>query len=366
LEVALLRAEPDGLELPPRAVAVATLGLLQHMARHRPIVVGIDDAQWMDQPSQRVLAFVVRRLRSERVGFLIATRAARENSILDDVDHDAGVRVVERQVAALDSSEVDTIVRERVGDALSPRDVQKLHEMAGGNPMFALHLARAWVDRGATTDGSLPVPDTLLSVVGARLDGLGAAIEVVHVATMLCRPTVSTVTGLLGPRAVDQLRLAESAGVVTLDGERVLLAHPLLGSAAYSRLDSAQRTQLHARVAATVDDIEEQARHLALAADGPDAAVAEKLDHASPCMSSISNGEPASTSSSAEWKHRAAGPQPSSAATAHARKASACARIGPAGASARMSSSCAFARAIRPSSNTHRAEFNRRSRAASR
>lgn len=280
LEVALLRAEPDGLELPPRAVAVATLGLLQHLARQRPIVVGIDDAQWMDQPSRRVLAFVVRRLRAERVGLLIATRAARENSILDDVDHDAGVRVVEQQVAALDPGQVDTIVRERVGDALSPRDVQKLHEMAGGNPMFALHLARAWMDRGATTDGSLPVPDTLLSVVGDRLDGLGPAIEVVQVATMLCRPTVSTVTALLGPGAFDQLRLAESAGVVTLDGERVLLAHPLLGSAAYSRLDSAQRTRLHARVAATVDDIEEQGRHLALATDGPDTAVAEKLDHA--------------------------------------------------------------------------------------
>ncbi len=280
LGVALLRAEPDGLELPPRAVAVATLGLLQHLARQNPIVVGIDDAQWMDQPSQRVLAFVVRRLRTERVGFLIATRAARENSILDDVEPDAGVRVVEQQVVALDTGQIDTIVRERVGDALSPRDVQKLHEMAGGNPMFALHLARAWVDRGATTDGSLPVPDTLLSVVSDRLDGLGPAIEVVQVAAMLRRPTVSTVTGLLGPGAFDQLRSAESAGVVTLDGERVLLAHPLLGSAAYSRLDSAQRTQLHARVAATVDDIEEQGRHLALAADGPDGAVAEKLDHA--------------------------------------------------------------------------------------
>ena len=280
LEVALLRAEPDGLELPPRAVAVATLGLLQHLARQRPIVVGIDDAQWMDQPSRRVLAFVVRRLRTERVGFLIATRAARANSILHDVDHDAGMRVVEQQLAALDTSQVDTIVRERVGDALSPRDVQKLHEMAGGNPMFALHLARAWVDRGATTHGSHPVPDTLLSVVGDRLDGLGPAIEVVQVATMLCRPTVATVTGLLGPGAFDHLRSAESAGVVTLDGERVLLAHPLLGSAAYARLDSAQRTQLHARVAATVDDIEEQGRHLALAADGPDAAVAEKLDQA--------------------------------------------------------------------------------------
>lgn len=280
LEVALLRAEPDGLELSPRAVAVATLGLLRHLAGERPIVVAIDDAQWMDQPSQRVLAFVVRRLRTERVGFLITTRATRETSILDDLGDDASVRVVEQQVMALDAGDVDMIVRERMGDALSPRDVQKLHEMAGGNPMFAVHLARAWVDRGATAGGSLPVPDTLLSVVGDRLDRLGPAIEVVQIASMLGRPTVSTLTALVGPGAVDQLRLAELAGVVTLDGERVLLAHPLLGSAAYSRLESEQRTQLHARVAATVDDVEEQGRHLALATDAPAAAVAEKLDHA--------------------------------------------------------------------------------------
>ena len=280
LEVALLRAEPDGREWPPRAVGLATLGLLQQQALRRPIVIGIDDAHWMDEPSQRVLAFVARRLRSEPVGFLIATRGGRESSILDDVDRLAGFRIVERQVAGLGIDAIDGILRNRLGDSLPPRDVRKVHEMAGGNPMFALHLAQAVIDRGVAPDGAFPFPDTLLSIVGDRLDALGSAIEIVQVATVLGRPTVSTVMGLLGPGASDLLRAAESAGVVTVDGDRVLVAHPLLGSAAYSRLDAGQRIDLHARIAATVDDIEEQGRHLALAADGPDAAVAEKLDQA--------------------------------------------------------------------------------------
>lgn len=236
----------------------------------------------MDQPSQRVLAFVARRLRSERVGFLITTRADREKGILAgvDVDADTGLRLAERRVVALADDEVLSLVRERVGDGLSTREIQQLREMSGGNPMFALHLARAWAERGPNSRGSLPVPDTLLEVVGERLDGLGAAIEVVQVATMLCRPTVDALIGLLGGGVRDQLQVAETAGVVALDGDRVLLAHPLLGSAAYSRLDAARRSGLHALVASTVDDVEEQGRHLALAADRPDTMVAAQLDRA--------------------------------------------------------------------------------------
>ena len=168
LEVVLLRAEPDGRVWPPRAVALATLGLLQQRVLRRPIVIGIDDAHWMDEPSQRVLAFVARRLRGEPVGFLIATRGTRESGILDDVDRTTGFRIIERQVAGLGVDAIESIVRDRLGDALPSRDVRKVHEMAGGNPMFALHLAQALIDRGVAPDGGFPFPDTLLSIVGDR------------------------------------------------------------------------------------------------------------------------------------------------------------------------------------------------------
>ena len=75
IEVALLLREPEE-ELPAqRAVAVATLGVLAALSRERPLLVGIDDVQWLDPESESVLAFVARRLRHERIGVLVARRA---------------------------------------------------------------------------------------------------------------------------------------------------------------------------------------------------------------------------------------------------------------------------------------------------
>lgn len=281
LEFALLRAEPDGIEIPPRAVAVGVLALLRHLAAPGPIVVAVDDAHWMDQPSQRVLSFVARRLRDERVGLLLTERTAGTNGVVTGLDPDVDMRVVERHVAAMQGGELDAVLQLRLGSALAPRHVRTVQESSGGNPMFALHLAQAVIERGAPADGApIPLPDTLLSVVGERLDELGPAIEVVQVAAMISRPTAATIRAVLGPAAIDQLRVAEAAGVVADDGGRIVTTHPLLGSAAYARLDRPRRIELHARIAATLDDVEEQGRHLALSTEEPDADVARRLDDA--------------------------------------------------------------------------------------
>src|SRR5262245_31359521 len=68
LEVALLRSPRAGGRADQRAVSMAVLGCLRAVATTTPIVVAIDDAQWMDGPSVRVLQFVVRRLKTEPVG----------------------------------------------------------------------------------------------------------------------------------------------------------------------------------------------------------------------------------------------------------------------------------------------------------
>jgi DNA-binding CsgD family transcriptional regulator len=281
LEVALLRAEPDGNELLPRAVALAVLGLLRARSTARPIVVGIDDAHWLDEPSHRVLAFVLRRLRDERVGFLITSRLGHAVSIVDDVDPEGSVRVTATRVSPLGPDQLDAMIEHRFGAVLPPRSLRRLHEMSRGNPMFALHIGGALIERGsANADGELPIPDTLLHLVADRLLGLGQALEAVQVAAVLSRPSLSGITAILGPRAHADVRAAEAADVLTVDGDRVEFAHPLLASAAYAQLEHADRRALHARVAATLNDVEERARHLALAAEGPDADVAEALDGA--------------------------------------------------------------------------------------
>jgi hypothetical protein len=74
LEGALLRRDPDDSTIDPRAVPAAVVSTLVGLARERPVVVAIDDAQWLDTPSARVLEFAARRVGTGRIGFLVSVR----------------------------------------------------------------------------------------------------------------------------------------------------------------------------------------------------------------------------------------------------------------------------------------------------
>jgi DNA-binding CsgD family transcriptional regulator len=279
LDVALLRAEPDGEELLPRAVGLAVLGVLREQSTARPLVIGVDDAHWLDQASTRVLAFAVRRLSHERVGLLVASRPDAGRGLLDEIE-DGDARVTQVRLGPLASDALTQLVRNRFGEGLPRASIAKLGDAAGGNPLFALQIGRALVERGAGAgDDGLPIPDSLVQLVGERLDGLGGAVTAVQVAAVLSRPSVSLVTAVLGPCG-EAIRAAVEAGVLAVDGDRLSFTHPLLATAAYSRLDREAKRDVHARVAAVVDDVEDHARHLALAADQPDAEVALALDAA--------------------------------------------------------------------------------------
>ncbi len=79
---------------------------------------------------------------------------------------------------------------------------------------------------------------------------------------------------------LDALRGAAREGVVMLEEARVRFSHPLLASLSYEQAAPWERRAVHARLATLVEDPEERARHLALAADGADARVADELDGA--------------------------------------------------------------------------------------
>src|SRR6185312_15577238 len=97
----------------------------------------------------------------------------------------------------------------------------------------------------------------------------------------LSRPTVRVVDAALAARGEPPAAgEAVAAGVLERDGERLAFAHPLLATVAYQLLAPEDRRVLHAGLAAVLSDPEEQAPHLALAADEPDEAVAAALDAA--------------------------------------------------------------------------------------
>jgi tetratricopeptide (TPR) repeat protein len=189
-----------------------------------------------------------------------------------------GERLVWVEVGPLGLDDLHRLLQTRLGNPLPRPALRRVHELSGGNPFYALELARAGekVSGGLAPAEGLPV--TLEALVGDRIASLPAETQTaLAAAAALSQPTVQTLSGALGRSPEQALAPALAAGVVALRAERLEFAHPLLASAAYLAPDPVARRALHRRLAAVTDDVEEQARHLGLAADGPEEAVAATL-----------------------------------------------------------------------------------------
>ena len=86
LEVALLRRVPAGVPPNEREIGAAVLALLRVLATDAAVLLAIDDVQWLDRASGEVLAFALRRLRSESVSVLLTRRTAHVAGASDHVD----------------------------------------------------------------------------------------------------------------------------------------------------------------------------------------------------------------------------------------------------------------------------------------
>ena len=285
LDGALLRADAPGGAPDQRAVSLATAHALRNLAAGSPLVLAVDDVQWLDRPSARVLSFALRRLATERIGALVSLRLA-PDSAGDLLDLDRAVpNAVHRAVGPLQPEPLGRILRERTGAEVPRPVVTRLHRVTGGNPLFALEMARAAVRDGEQSrNGDVwAVPDDLQKLLSARLAAVPSAGRVPLLAiAATSQPTWELVLEVADSddRTLDALRRAEEAGIIERASGRVRFTHPLLGSTLYINASDADRRALHARLAALTIDLEERARHLALATDGPDDAVATTLEEA--------------------------------------------------------------------------------------
>ena len=285
LEIALLRAELTGQPAGAQGVALAVLGVLRTLAAEGPLLVAIDDVQWLDAPSAEALAFAARRLRDEPVGFLLARRARAGEPF--PLGLDAALqhtRVTRLPLGPLELAALDRLFRAHLGHQFMRPTLVELERVSAGNPFFALELARALLERVTPliAGEGLPLPATLQELLRERLGALPArARELLLVTSVLSRPTVALVTAAAGQgRGRAALERAAAAGIIEVADERIRFTHPLLASVVYTDAPPARRRTLHARLARVVDDPDERAGHLALAATGPDAEVAGALEAA--------------------------------------------------------------------------------------
>ena len=280
LAVALLRKEAEGAA-EPRVIASGLLALLTAASAVGPVLVAIDDLQWLDGESARALEFAARRTR-ERIGWLLAHHGASEERPGFELETLSPARVDRLSLKPLSVAALHHLLADRQRGGVPRPLLLRIHEVSGGNPFVALELARAVASSGARTLGDpLPVPQRLQDLLATRLRRLsGAARDAALVVAAQPRPSSDTVVAVLDDSVRANVGIAEAqdAGVLVEEGTRLRVAHPLLASAIYQLASPARRRLVHGRLAAVVSDPEQRARHLGQANAEPDEPTAAEIE----------------------------------------------------------------------------------------
>jgi DNA-binding CsgD family transcriptional regulator/predicted negative regulator of RcsB-dependent stress response len=272
LDVALLRADPGSSSLEGRSVAAGVLTLLGSLAAGRPVLIAVDDAQWLDAATSEALSFSVRRLLEAPVAVLVAARVEEDRPSTFELALPSERRS-ELQLEGLSVAALHDVLKAELGVAFPRPTLVRIAGASGGNPFYALEIARELERTGTPPAGArLPIPGEIRELARSRLARLPRETqEALLVVASLSRPTTALVD-------LDALEPAEEAGVVLVDDAgKVRFSHPLLASAVYETAPAASRRRVHRRLGEDLDDPEERARHLALIADRPDEAVAQAL-----------------------------------------------------------------------------------------
>jgi DNA-binding CsgD family transcriptional regulator len=272
LEAALLLSDGPSRAPDVRTLGAALVASLRVLGGEGGAVLAIDDLQWVDGASRAVLDFALRRLSEAGGSAVLAVRAGEATGHVPDFDRRSRVSLVD--VRPLGVAAVQRLIVDRLGVQLPRPLLRRLHAAAGGSPFYVLELARALRDQGAPLrDGiELALPYDLGALLRERLARLKVSTRrALAAASALAEPQAELI------EAEGDLQPALDAGVVWLEHGLVRFSHPLLASAAYSLLTPKRRRDLHARLAALVEDPEQRARHLAAASCGPDESVALEL-----------------------------------------------------------------------------------------
>ncbi|GAA0265692.1 AAA family ATPase [Cryptosporangium japonicum] len=270
-----------GAAADPFLVALATLDLLSAAGRDEPLLLLVDDAQWLDEETLGALAYVARRLDGEPVGLVVARRSSPEPR--------SGLDWPELRLGPLPAELAVRLLAEEHPDAPAVLRERWLRE-AAGNPLALRELPRS---RGARTDqlDGVPLTPRLADAFASELFGLRPSTRALLL--LLAADAGGTLAELLAAgarftgRPVEPAELlpALDGGLVTLTAGRPAFTQPLLRWAIYADASRADRYRAHQAFVQVLephaDDgtgIDRRVYHRAAIASGPDAALADALD----------------------------------------------------------------------------------------
>ena len=261
-------------------VGLATLTLLAEAAEDTPLVCLIDDAQWLDEASAQVLAFVARRLAADRTALVFAIREPA-------AEHDVFDFVPELWLAGLDEADARSLLADAIHSPLDDHVRDRIVAEARGNPLALLELPRGALPNQLA--GGFELPD-VLSVprrIEANFQRRSAGLSADTQSLMLLAAAEPTGDAALLWRAAETLgthpstaAVAEASGLIEIDAG-VRFRHPLVRSAVYRAATPAQRRRAHGALADATDalsDPDRRAWHSAQAVDGTDERAAAGLE----------------------------------------------------------------------------------------
>ncbi len=279
LEAALARSATDS-SVKSGAVAIAFLSAIRALARRQPLLIAIDDYQWLDRSTARVVEFALRRLSTEPVRVIVASRPEFATPWEQRLGPD---RVTHHMVKPLPATALYHLIHDHLGVPLGRPTLLRIHETSRGNPFFALELARELAERREYEyqGRPLPLPERLNDLLRTRLGRLPQHTRhLLAAAAALSSPELADLARMDGspPETVARdLETAERAGIIIVRDVKVEFTHPMLAAAAYATASQRERDQIHATAAAIERDPEEASRHRALSLRMPDEHAALQL-----------------------------------------------------------------------------------------
>ncbi len=283
LGIADPEVEPPKIDPDARRRRLTALVNTASLARKSPAIYVIEDAHWIDEVSESMLAEFFTVI-PQTPSLVLVTYRPEYRGALSQV---AGAQTI--ALAPLSDSETAALVSELLGSDPSVGGVVTIiTEKAAGNPFFAEEIVRDLAERGvlrgnrsayeSTADaGEVSVPATLQATIAARIDRLDPAAKRTLSAAAVVGSRFSR--GLLETLGIDpafgDLLSGEFIDQITFTGHpEYVFHHPLTRTVAYESQLKSDRAELHRCVAAAIES------HDPAAAEENAALIAEHLEAA--------------------------------------------------------------------------------------